>query len=65
MPSGVELRPQSRWLARKIARDSGISEAEAERGVLELIARGHLRIIPNAGPEGTDAFEPIIKGLPQ
>lgn len=54
------LRPQSRWLARKIARDSRITIMEAEQGLLELIARGHLRVIPGIGPDGADAFEPVL-----
>lgn len=58
----MELRPQSKWLARQIARDKGITEQEAEDGLLELIARGHLRVLPGIGPGGLDAFEPVFKG---
>ncbi|HWY16496.1 MAG TPA: hypothetical protein VNX86_15280 [Rhizomicrobium sp.] len=61
MPAMRRLRPQSRWLARQLARDAGISEESAEQGLLQLIAHGHLRVIKGGGPEGSDAFQPIIK----
>lgn len=61
MGARLRLRPQSRWLARKIAREHGLPLVEAERGLLEQIARGCLRVIPGIGPEGVDAFDPINK----
>ena len=60
-----KLRPQSRWLARQIAQDTGVTEEEAEEGILTLIQRGHLRIIRGIGPGGLDVFEPVIKARGQ
>jgi hypothetical protein len=59
------LRPQSRWLIRQIAQDTGVTEEEAEEGILALVERGHLRIVQGIGPGGLDAFEPVIKGRGQ
>ena len=55
------LRPQSRWLVRQLSTQTGMTEAEVERGILALIERGHLRLVPGAGPDGSDGFEPIIR----
>jgi hypothetical protein len=48
-------------MVRKLARECKVTQAEAERGLLELIARGHLRIVPSIGPGARDDFELIIK----
>jgi hypothetical protein len=47
---------------KRIAKDSDVTEQEAESALLELIWRGHIRIIPGMGPNGADGFEAIIKG---
>jgi len=57
----TKLRPQAQWLVREMAAKTGLSEAEAEQGILELIERGHLRVIEGGGPNGCDVFAPIFK----
>ncbi len=55
------LRPQSKWIVQKLAKECHVTEPEAERALLELIERGHVRIVPGAGPKGRDQVEGIIK----
>jgi hypothetical protein len=52
---------KSKWIVKQLARECAVTEPEAERALLELIARGHIRIVPGAGPKGADGFEGIIK----
>lgn len=40
---------------------TGLSEAEVEDGILQLIDHGHLRIVPGRGPDGSDVFEAVLK----
>jgi hypothetical protein len=57
----VSLRPEARWLVRQLAEKTGLAEHEVEQGILAMIERGHLRIVPGIGPDGRDGFEPVIK----
>jgi len=57
----IAIRRQSLWMVRKMARECHVSEAEAERALRELAARGHLRILPGRGPKGDDGFEAVLK----
>lgn len=56
------LRPQSLWLVRLIAQDSGLSEAQVEASILRFIECGYLRVLEGYWPDGRDAFEPIVGG---
>jgi hypothetical protein len=62
MSAQLALRPQSLWLVRLIAQDSGLPEAEVEAAILRFIAQGHLRVLEGYWPDGRDAFEPIYQG---
>ncbi len=56
-----------RWLVREMARRCEEPEEEIERAFLELIERGHLRVLPGDGPNGQDGMEMLIevRGLPE
>jgi hypothetical protein len=56
------LRPEARWIVDQLVQQTGLSEAEVEVGILQLIDRGHLRIMPGQGSDGSDAFEVVLKG---
>ena len=56
------VRPQGRWLVKKVARQTGQSEAEVETSLNELIACGHIRVLRGVGPGGQDEFQPVIHG---
>lgn len=56
------LPPRSRWIVDQLVQQTGLSEAEVEDGILQLIDRGHLRIVPCQGADGSDAFEAVLKG---
>ena len=61
MTAAQQIRPQSRWIVRKLAQECRVTEPEAERALLELLARGHIRIVAGGGPQGRDTIEGIIK----
>ena len=58
------LPPGARWLVRDMAVKTGRSEQEVEETILDLLARGHMRILPDAAGPGLDAFEMIVKEPP-
>lgn len=64
MTTAEEIGPRGRWFIHELAATTGLSEREAERALNELIERGHLRVLPNAGPNGHDGFELVIKDQP-
>lgn len=57
----LKLRPQARWIARTMARRAKITEEEAESAILQLIAHGHIKLLPDADPNGADAFIIVVR----
>lgn len=57
----LKLRPQARWIARTMASRAKITEEEAERAILQLLARGHIKLLPDADPNGADAFMIVVR----
>ena len=45
-------------MVRHIVQSTGLTESEAEQGILALIERGYIRIIPNVR-DNLDGFEVI------
>ncbi len=58
------IRPQGKWFVRQLVAKTGQREADAEAAILELIERGHLKIIYGEGPRGCDLFEVVIERSP-
>ena len=59
-----EVRPQSIGLILMLSRESGMSPAQVVKDVRKLIAHGLLRVLPRAGPGGTDSLQMTINGKP-
>lgn len=58
------LRMQSKWLVQHVVESTGLTEAEAEQGILALIRHGYIRIIPNVR-DNFDGFEVIRRSRRQ
>jgi hypothetical protein len=63
--TNLKLSGTAKQFVRRLAREHGMTTEEAERGLSELIERGHVKIHPGAGPGGVDVLELIIKGARQ
>jgi hypothetical protein len=57
----VSKLPRLQWLIRQLADQCNESPETIERAFHDLIERGHLRVLPGAGPGGTDGLEFVIK----
>lgn len=50
-----------RWLVRLMAERCGESEGDIEKAFLVLVERGHVRVLPGEGPDGTDVLELTVE----